>query len=461
MVFEATLFSEINYFFSFFSPTQTVWFLAAIDYSPTKESKQEREESLLLLLSTCPLDSLFSPSLLEAIERVPFLRVTRELYLYQKRFKSAITAHLRVTGGNSSIFPFLETLLRKYSTEPVELSKVRREFLQKKREKEKRKREENKSTVIFYLLMIFLTSHSTQQNTFSHSLHQITPFFSFRFYHPHNTPPIIPQQYHQIRSDILSFVDTLLDINTTAFSQLLLNFFLDDHKEVMSHLDKHPDQQLKYLRVLADNEATSTRLTEIEHDLLVRLMCQFEPQSVYHHLLRHDSYRPIKCLPIVKQYGLVESHALLLEKIGDFAGALGVLMSSFKSHLESLYQSCLSLLKEKRETEEEEKGEKKKMGTMKEESQRKREESREGEQKEEEFSDEFEEKLKSCEELLQNGAKLCGRVGKRTIVEERDVQEVWFVLLDTIVRSVTLCRKTWFDGVVANRFFFILLYYFF
>ena len=66
------------------------------------------------------------------------------------------------------------------------------------------------------------------------------------------------------------------------------------------------------------------RLSEREHNLIIELMCIYDPSAVYRYLLGHNEYQPQHCLNIVKSHGLCDAHALLLEKIGDFSGALGV-----------------------------------------------------------------------------------------------------------------------------------------
>ena len=58
----------------------------------------------------------------------------------------------------------------------------------------------------------------------------------------------------EVRGSILTSVDVLLSIDTSRSSRLLIDYFIDDHVEVMRHLQKHPEQQYRYLRVLSDDK---------------------------------------------------------------------------------------------------------------------------------------------------------------------------------------------------------------
>ena len=66
-------------------------------------------------------------------------------------------------------------------------------------------------------------------------------------------------------------------------------------------------------------------------------MCKYEPDAVYRFLLAHNEYHPHRCLKIVKSYGLCDAHALLLEKIDDFEGALQVRILKRKERREGRF----------------------------------------------------------------------------------------------------------------------------
>ena len=67
----------------------------------------------------------------------------------------------------------------------------------------------------------------------------------------------------------------------------------------------------------------------------VTLMCAYDPDSVVHFVKRHDAYRLDVVLAVTQEYGLVDATAYLLERTGDSAGAIDLIMKDFASSLEA------------------------------------------------------------------------------------------------------------------------------
>jgi hypothetical protein len=61
-------------------------------------------------------------------------------------------------------------------------------------------------------------------------------------------------------------------------------------------------------------------------ELYIKLMCQYDPDLVYNYLVTQDNYPLDSCLKYCKQAGIVNATTYLLERTGDVAGALSLLL---------------------------------------------------------------------------------------------------------------------------------------
>ena len=329
-------------------------FLCCVDYDHgSRMSLKEREESMLLLIQSCPLDRLMSDRLLAIVEKAKFYRVLKMLYVFARQFGRAIQAHLVATNSNSSIFLFLRELLAKFDK---------------------------------------------------------------------------GQEGPKLREEVLKFVSDLLAINSEQASQLLVTYFLSEHRRVMDQLQNKPRLQYDYLRLVE----RSTEISEQEHELLIRLMCEYDPARVYDHLASHDEYRPLICLEIVSKYNLPDSKAYLLEKTGDYTAALEILTESLSDCLEKVKLCCkdvdssssftpLSLM-EKRTLSEQSNTE----------------------------SDSIvlasnvlhlKQAVEDCVAASKKCENLCKRASIKFGFEEDDNYSMWFKFLDTLLESMVSCRE--------------------
>jgi hypothetical protein len=93
------------------------------------------------------------------------------------------------------------------------------------------------------------------------------------------------------------------------------------------------------------------------HETYIKLMCRFHPKQVLPYLVSHEDYPLDSCLQICKEAGVVGATCYLLERTGDLAGALTLLLqaryflsiATFKiSHDLSIFQKvyeCMENLK--------------------------------------------------------------------------------------------------------------------
>ena len=246
----------------------------------------------------------------------------------------------------------------------------------------------------------------------------------------------------------------------------------------MTSLELYPKTKLSYLRSIVEmedtsissslenNYSTSTRnqrnpiLTEIEYDVIVQLMCQYEPNSVFDYLKAHDQYNPTHCFPIVKKCPNLETaHSLLLEKTGDYFGSVGILLDLFRCHFSLLQSSALSVLVEENSQRIQQNEEEEEMMFFDVEN---RGTSTNGaylshrldlyapDQDYSHTEDDVAEEIKKTSKYIQMGIEVCERMSQKASSEAAgfyEVEKVVLVVLDTLFYSILECRKLWFSGV--------------
>ncbi len=63
----------------------------------------------------------------------------------------------------------------------------------------------------------------------------------------------------------------------------------------------------------------------------ITLLCKFEPENVCAYLSTNDGYPLDVTLDVVgTQFGIMDAHAYLLERTGDKAGALNLILSALQ-----------------------------------------------------------------------------------------------------------------------------------
>lgn len=73
----------------------------------------------------------------------------------------------------------------------------------------------------------------------------------------------------------------------------------------------------------------------------MQLLCQFEPQSVLKFLESHENYRLEHCLKLCQEYGITDAAIFLLERVGDVASALALVLTDVDIHIRAMEGSLL------------------------------------------------------------------------------------------------------------------------
>ena len=165
-----------------------------------------------------------------------------------------------------------------------------------------------------------------------------------------------------LRSTVLSLLPDLTKLDRDRAAQVVLLLFPDQHDTVIQKL-QDPWLQFNYLQQLmkvsglmsysSSNEgptlavSTGTGMTDFMersgatvtpemHKLYVKLLCQFEKESVLIYLKSNDQYPIDECLRLCERYRVPEAQAYLLERTGDVHSALNHLMSAMELALDEL-----------------------------------------------------------------------------------------------------------------------------
>lgn len=166
-----------------------------------------------------------------------------------------------------------------------------------------------------------------------------------------------------LRSTVLSLLPELTKLDRNRAAQVVLLLFPDQHETVIQKL-QDPWLQFNYLQQLmkvsglmsssgnasASSMATGTGMTDLlersgttvtpeMHKLYVKLLCQFEKESVLIYLKSNDQYPIDDCLRLCERYQVAEARSYLLERTGDVHGAMVHLLSALESVLGKLSQA--------------------------------------------------------------------------------------------------------------------------
>ncbi|KAL4853636.1 Vacuolar protein sorting-associated protein 8 [Chlorella vulgaris] len=164
-------------------------------------------------------------------------------------------------------------------------------------------------------------------------------------------PGLAPQQHAAFTDATLHLTPRLLVLDAGAATQLVLDCFPQQQQALLAQLAQHPDQQFAFLKGLvaiqqreveagsgaplqasSRTAALSTLLDDMDMaNLYLRLLCQYEPQSVLSYLQSHDTYGVDECLQHCLQLSVQDGAAFLLERRGDVHSALRILIQNLDS----------------------------------------------------------------------------------------------------------------------------------
>jgi len=234
---------------------------------------------------------------------------------------------------------------------------------------------------------------------------------------------------------VLDVLPSLVETSSEGTIRLVVEHFPTENDRVLHALEEHPNLQLLYVKgimnstraeaaedVSAEEEETSLAeliqksdllVTEEMCELYVKLLCKFEPSNVYFFLVSSDHYGLESCLQLCQEHGIPDGSSYLLERMGDLVQALEVILSGLRGAMQDLkellhLQSAPIVLARISNDVSAEEGTESLLG---------------------------ETDIESAYAALQNycfaAIQLCKRNSDR--LEERELQDLWFSLMDTFV----------------------------
>uniref|UniRef100_A0A3B3X2E8 RING-type domain-containing protein n=1 Tax=Poecilia mexicana TaxID=48701 RepID=A0A3B3X2E8_9TELE len=131
-----------------------------------------------------------------------------------------------------------------------------------------------------------------------------------------------------------------MQVRSTAAADLVVWHFTEEVQTIISELQ---DDSLlfQFLRCLLESQEGSQSVSRLPleselYELLLDLMCRFEPQELLKFLHTSQHYRLEEAIQITEKYHCNEAKAYLLEKKGDIPGAFAGLLQTLKERLDVL-----------------------------------------------------------------------------------------------------------------------------
>ncbi|KAM4730369.1 vacuolar protein sorting-associated protein 8 homolog isoform 4-T4 [Anableps anableps] len=144
----------------------------------------------------------------------------------------------------------------------------------------------------------------------------------------------------KVKQKVLQHMQELVSLDPCKLADLVMWHFTE---EVQSIISKLQDDHLlfQFLRCLLHSQEGSQSASHLPleselYELLLDLMCRFEPQELLKFLHTSQHYRLEEAIQITEKYHCNEAKAFLLEKKGDIHGAFAGLLQTLKERLDIL-----------------------------------------------------------------------------------------------------------------------------
>ncbi|KAJ3089151.1 Vacuolar protein sorting-associated protein 8 [Quaeritorhiza haematococci] len=167
------------------------------------------------------------------------------------------------------------------------------------------------------------------------------------------------EETFKVKQSVFGSLMELVQLDGEKAADVVSDFFPNDHHNVLKRLATHPRIQYGYLKGLLRPSSTSSsipsmtaagrlgpsHLTSDLYEMLINLMCDFEPNFVCGFLQKLDEsldtypYSVETVLEMCKTRRLTDAAVWLLERSGDFPGALGLVCDDILSMAKSCVQS--------------------------------------------------------------------------------------------------------------------------
>nr|CAD7195543.1 unnamed protein product [Timema douglasi] len=150
-----------------------------------------------------------------------------------------------------------------------------------------------------------------------------------------NTP-----EKSKVETQIVDKIGDLLDVDCIKTGHVICLHLPHLVPVIVSKLQAQPNVLFQFLKgIFHYRESSSKEEMPVEPQLVeqyIDLMCMFAPESVLGFVSTNEEYRLDQTTAIMKRHGLSEPTAFLLEKAGDFQGALYLLLGSLDHHIEAV-----------------------------------------------------------------------------------------------------------------------------
>jgi hypothetical protein len=159
-----------------------------------------------------------------------------------------------------------------------------------------------------------------------------------------NGAELQPAAKQAVRYVTLSNLHVLLEIDAASLAHLILDQFTSSDVEGVSEkLAPYPEQQFMFLSGLLRRRdedgdlVVALNFAPVLHLRFIELLCQFERPGVLQYLQRLEADVPLDAaLEVVQRHQLMDATAFLLERMGDVADALRILLGALEAALARL-----------------------------------------------------------------------------------------------------------------------------
>ncbi|XP_047207284.1 vacuolar protein sorting-associated protein 8 homolog isoform X2 [Girardinichthys multiradiatus] len=144
----------------------------------------------------------------------------------------------------------------------------------------------------------------------------------------------------KVKHKVLQHMQELVSLDPGKLADLVVWHFKDEVQSIISELQN--DQLLfQFLSCLLEPQEGSQSAPRLPleselYELLLELMCRFEPQELLKFLHTSQHYRLEEAIQITEKYHCNDANAYLLEKKGDIHGAFAGLLQTLKERLHVL-----------------------------------------------------------------------------------------------------------------------------
>ncbi|KAK9145826.1 hypothetical protein Sjap_005729 [Stephania japonica] len=275
---------------------------------------KRREKQVLELLKVVPEVDWDSSYVLHLCERVQFYQVCGYIYTTMHQYVAALDSYMKDLDEPSHAFSFInDILLRLRDAESVTFQSAVIDRISK---------------------LVELSREGT---------------FLLVINHFNKDSELILSQLRSQPKSLFLYLKTIIEVHLSG----KLNFSCLENVIVMDvrNKSKRKDQsdELKaFMERISDFPKLIRENPVLINDdmveLYLKLLCQYERDSVLKFLEKFENYRLEHCLRLCQEYGVTDAAAFLLERVGDVGNALSHTLSDLNERLSMLDSSVESIV---------------------------------------------------------------------------------------------------------------------